>query len=98
MADAAMTYRLTVKEIAMMHGVYATFMPKPVFGENGSRYAHPPERCSRARRTCSSTSKDEYGLSKEGKSYIAGLLKHAPEIYLHHRPVGQQLQAPGARL
>jgi glutamine synthetase len=36
MADAAMTYRLTVKEIAMKHGVYATFMPKPVFGENGS--------------------------------------------------------------
>ena len=36
MADAAMTYRLTVKEMAMQHGVYATFMPKPIFGENGS--------------------------------------------------------------
>ena len=36
MADAAMTYRLTVKEVALQHGVYATFMPKPIFGENGS--------------------------------------------------------------
>ena len=38
MADAAMTYRLTVKEIAMKHGVYATFMPKPLFGQNATRY------------------------------------------------------------
>ena len=36
MADNAMTYRLVVKEIAMKHGVYATFMPKPIFGQNGS--------------------------------------------------------------
>ncbi|MBI4300007.1 MAG: glutamine synthetase, partial [Chloroflexi bacterium] len=36
MADYAMTYRLVVKEIAIKHGVYATFMPKPIFGENGS--------------------------------------------------------------
>ena len=36
MADKVMTYRLTVKEIAAAHGVYATFMPKPIFGENGS--------------------------------------------------------------
>jgi glutamine synthetase len=36
MADNAMTYRLVVKEIALKHGVYATFMPKPIFGQNGS--------------------------------------------------------------
>ena len=36
MADNVMTYRLVVKEVAMQHGVYATFMPKPVFGMNGS--------------------------------------------------------------
>ncbi|MEK6536667.1 MAG: glutamine synthetase family protein, partial [Actinomycetota bacterium] len=35
-ADDAMTYRLVVKEIAEKYGVYATFMPKPLFGENGS--------------------------------------------------------------
>src|SRR5439155_24651383 len=36
MSDAATTYRIVVKEIAHQHGVYATFMPKPLFGENGS--------------------------------------------------------------
>jgi len=36
MADNVMTYRLVVKQIALEHGVYATFMPKPVFGINGS--------------------------------------------------------------
>jgi len=36
MADFTITYRLIVKEIAAKHGVYATFMPKPLFGENGS--------------------------------------------------------------
>jgi glutamine synthetase len=36
MADNAMTYRLVVKEIALKHGVYATFMPKPIFKQNGS--------------------------------------------------------------
>ena len=36
MADATITYRLVVKEIAAKNGVYATFMPKPLFGENGS--------------------------------------------------------------
>ncbi|HOQ27978.1 MAG TPA: glutamine synthetase family protein, partial [Armatimonadota bacterium] len=36
MADNAMTYRLVVKEVAMRHGIHATFMPKPIFGQNGS--------------------------------------------------------------
>jgi glutamine synthetase len=36
MADNVMTYRLVVKEVARNHGVYATFMPKPIFGINGS--------------------------------------------------------------
>ena len=36
MADHTLTYRLVVKEIAAKNGVYATFMPKPIFGENGS--------------------------------------------------------------
>src|SRR4029453_15755490 len=36
MADNAMTYRISGKEIAMQHDVYATFRPKPLFGENGS--------------------------------------------------------------
>ncbi len=42
MADDCMTYRITVKEYAMKYGWHATFMPKPLFGENGSGHAHPP--------------------------------------------------------
>ncbi len=79
MADAAMTYRLTVKEIAMQHGVYATFMPKPVFGENGSGM-HTHQSLFKGKKNAFFNAKDEWGLSDEGKSYIAGLLKHAPEF------------------
>ncbi len=79
MADAAMTYRLTVKEIAMKHGVYATFMPKPVFGQNGSGM-HVHQSLFKGKKNMFFNAKDEYSLSEEGKHYIAGLLKHAPEI------------------
>ncbi len=79
MADAAMTYRLTVKEIAMKYGVYATFMPKPIFGENGSGM-HVHQSLFKGKKNAFFNGKDEYNLSDVGKSYIAGLLKHAPEI------------------
>lgn len=79
MADSAMTYRLTVKEIAMKHGVYATFMPKPVFGENGSGM-HVHQSLFKGKKNMFFNAKDEWSLSEVGKSYIAGLLKHAPEI------------------
>ncbi|MBN2179545.1 MAG: glutamine synthetase [Deltaproteobacteria bacterium] len=79
MADAAMTYRLTVKEVAMQHGVYATFMPKPIFGENGSGM-HVHQSLFGKEGNAFYDANDEYFLSKEGKSYIAGLLKHAKEL------------------
>ena len=79
MADSAMTYRLTVKEIAMKHGVYATFMPKPVFGENGSGM-HVHQSLFKGKKNMFFNAKDQWSLSEVGKSYIAGLLKHAPEI------------------
>jgi len=79
MADAAMTYRLTVKEIALMHGVYATFMPKPLFGQNGSGM-HTHQSLFEGDRNAFYDAGDEYNLSKEGKAYIAGLLRHAREI------------------
>jgi glutamine synthetase len=81
MADAAMTYRLTVKEIAMKHGVYATFMPKPLFGENGSGM-HTHQSLFKGDNNAFFDSKDAYNLSQIGKSYIAGLLTHAREICL----------------
>lgn len=79
MADAAMTYRLVVKEVAMKHGVYATFMPKPLFGHNGSGM-HTHQSLFRGGENAFFDPDDEYHLSQEGKAYIAGLLRHAREI------------------
>jgi glutamine synthetase len=79
MADAAMTYRLTVKEIAMMHGVYATFMPKPLFAENGSGM-HTHQSLFKDGENAFFDPQHEYHLSGTGRGYIAGLLKHAREV------------------
>ncbi|MFH1006119.1 MAG: glutamine synthetase family protein [Candidatus Latescibacterota bacterium] len=81
MADNAMTYRLVVKEIALKHGVYATFMPKPIFGENGSGM-HVHQSLFKGSRNAFFDANDQYHLSEVGKHYIAGLLKHAREITL----------------
>ena len=55
MSDDCMTYRITVKEYAMKYGWHATFMPKPLQGENGSGHARPPVALARTARTPSST-------------------------------------------
>ena len=81
MADNAMTYRLTVKEIAMKHGAYATFMPKPLFGQNGSGM-HVHQSLFRGQENAFFDAGDPTHLSKIGKAYIAGLLTHAKEICL----------------
>jgi glutamine synthetase len=81
MADSVMTYRLVVKEIALKNGVYATFMPKPVFGENGSGM-HTHQSLFRGDRNAFFDPDDKYHLSNVAKCYIAGLLNHAPEITL----------------
>jgi glutamine synthetase len=79
MADNVMTYRLVVKEVALRHGVYATFMPKPVFGINGSGM-HVHQSLFKGERNAFFDKNDEYHLSKVARGYIAGLLGHAPEI------------------
>jgi glutamine synthetase len=79
MADNVVTYRLTVKEIASKNGVYATFMPKPIFGQNGSGM-HCHQSLFKGKTNAFFDPKDKYNLSDIGKSYIAGILKHAPEI------------------
>jgi glutamine synthetase len=79
MADAAMTYRLVVKEVAMKHGMYATFMPKPLFGENGSGM-HVHQSLFRGKQNAFFDAGDPYHLSDIGKGYIAGLLRHAREV------------------
>ena len=79
MADNALTYRLIVKEVATMHDVYATFMPKPIFGENGSGM-HVHQSLFKGDRNAFYDAKDEYHLSDDGKHYIAGILKHSKEL------------------
>ena len=79
MADNVMTYRLVVKQIALEHGVYATFMPKPVFGINGSGM-HVHQSLFRGDTNAFFDKDDKYHLSKVAKCYVAGLLAHAPEI------------------
>ncbi len=79
MADNVMTYRLIVKQIALKNGVYATFMPKPVFGINGNGM-HVHQSLFEGERNAFFDKNDEYHLSKVAKSYIAGLLRYAPEI------------------
>ncbi len=79
MSDNCMTYRQCVKEVAARNGVYATFMPKPIFGENGSGM-HTHQSLFKGDKNAFFDPGDEYNLSAVGKSYIAGLLKHAPEF------------------
>jgi len=81
MADNVMTYRLTVKEAAQEFGVYATFMPKPVAGVNGSGM-HTHQSLFEGDRNAFFDGTDEFHLSKTGKSYIAGILRHARELTL----------------
>jgi len=79
MADDCMTYRITVKEYAMKYGWHATFMPKPLFGENGSGM-HTHQSLFRGDENAFFDADDEYYLSAAGKGFIAGLLHHATEL------------------
>src|SRR2546421_10224605 len=79
MADQTVTYRLVVKEVAAKNGVYATFMPKPLFGENGSGM-HTHMSLFKDGRNQFFAGDDPYHLSLTGKSFIAGLLRHAREL------------------
>ena len=79
MADATVTYRLIVKEVAAKNGVYATFMPKPLFGQNGSGM-HTHMSLFTDGRNQFFDGDDQHNLSPEGKAFIAGLLHHAREL------------------
>ncbi len=81
MADIVMVYRMVAKEIARKYGLYITFMPKPMYGVNGSGM-HTHQSLFKGSTNAFFDKKDKYYLTKEAKSYIAGVLKHAPEITL----------------
>jgi glutamine synthetase len=79
MADHTITYRLVVKEIAKKAGYHATFMPKPLFGENGSGM-HTHQSLFADGKNAFFDTDDEWHLSDVGKAFIAGQLHHAREI------------------
>jgi glutamine synthetase len=79
MADDCMTYRITVKEYAMKNGWHATFMPKPLFGENGSGM-HTHMSLFTGGRNAFFDESDPYFLSDTAKAFIAGQLRHAREM------------------
>lgn len=74
-ADKIMTFKLTVKSIAHRHGLYATFMPKPLFGVNGSGM-HTNMSLMKNGKNAFYDETDSLALSKEAYSFIAGLLAH----------------------
>jgi glutamine synthetase len=81
MADNVMLSKLVIKEIAQQEKVHATFMPKPIYGENGSGM-HLHQSLIAGGRNVFYAAGDESHLSDVGKSFIEGLLQHAREITL----------------
>jgi glutamine synthetase len=79
MADTVMTYRIAVKEVALRHGVYATFMPKPVASLNGSGM-HTHMSLFKGDSNAFYDADDAWHLSKLARGFIAGLMRHAQEI------------------
>jgi glutamine synthetase len=79
MADTVMTVRLVVKEMARRDGIHASFMPKPLSGVQGSgMHTHLSLWQGEHNAFCDPT--DPYGLSPVAKRFMAGLLRHGPEI------------------
>ena len=77
-ADNAVTFRVTLKAVAQRHGLYATFMPKPFFGINGSgMHCHQSLADLNTGENRFYDANDEYGLSDLAKHFIAGQLQHA---------------------
>lgn len=78
-ADNIMTFRTVVKEVAIEQGVYATFMPKPISGQPGSGM-HTHLSLFEGDMNAFYEEGAQYQLSKVGRHFIAGLLRHANEI------------------
>ena len=79
MADTVMTYRIVVKEIAQRNDCYATFMPKPIAGVNGSGM-HIHQSLFKGGRNAFYDAEDPDRLSETARHFVAGLLKHARAI------------------
>ncbi len=77
-ADNAITFKFALKAIAQQHGLYATFMPKPIHGINGSgMHTHQSLYSIAENRNAFADASNAYGLSDVARSYMAGILAHA---------------------
>jgi len=79
MADFVMLYKYIVRKTAKSYGLFASFMPKPIAGINGSGM-HVHQSLMKNGKNIFFDKDDEYNLSLEGKRYMAGLMKYIPEI------------------
>lgn len=79
MADTCMLFRYTVKKVARMHNLYATFMPKPLNGQNGSGM-HVHQSLWKGGNNLFFDKKSAYSLSLVARHYIAGIMEHSGEI------------------
>lgn len=79
MADTGMIFRYMVKKVCRMHGLYATFMPKPINGQNGSGM-HVHQSLWKGGKNVFFDKKGAYYLSELARHYIAGIMNHAREI------------------
>jgi len=79
MADTCMIFRYMVKKVSRMHNLYATFMPKPLNGQNGSGM-HIHQSLWKNDRNMFFNRKNKYHLSETARLYMAGLMVHAREI------------------
>ena len=79
MADIVITQKFIVKAVAQEHEIYATFMPKPIAGENGSGM-HTHLSLFKGDKNTFYDANDDHSLSETAKKYLAGLLKYAPEF------------------
>ncbi len=78
-ADNLITFRSVVRTIAQRHGLHASFMPKPIFGINGSGM-HTHQSLFRGDQNAFNDPNGEFGLSSTAMHYIAGILEHSPAI------------------
>ncbi len=79
MADNILTARMVIKKVAEDHNLYATFMPKPIFGAAGNGM-HIHQSIFKGSDNQFADAKDGYGLSRLAYNYLAGLLNHVREI------------------
>lgn len=85
-ADDIMTFKLTVKSIAKKYGMHATFMPKPIFGINGSGM-HTNMSLMKNGKNAFFDADEELGLSETAMQFIAGLLTNVKGITAVSNPL-----------